>query len=178
MTEILADIGAWSLYILWALALFASLLLTILGLGGNFFIVGLALLHAALTGFTPIGWWFLGLMLALAVVGEVIESLLGLVYTAARGVSRYGVAGAFVGGLVGASAGTSVVPVVGTILGSFVGAFAGALAGEYLRERNLEPSLRAGWHAFAGRMLATLIKFALGMEMVWLLLRAGVPGQA
>jgi uncharacterized protein len=171
VTEFFASAGFWLLYGVWAVLLLASLLLTILGLGGNFFILALGFLYAAITGFQDVGWGLLLILLGLAVLGEVIESLLGLVYVAAKGATRYGVGGAFVGGLVGATAGSSVLPVIGTILGSFLGAFVGAMFGEYLRERRMEPSLRIGWHAFAGKMLATLIKFALGVEMVWLLLR-------
>lgn len=171
MAEFFSAAGFWTLYGLWAVLLVGSLLLTILGLGGNFFVLFLGFIYAALTGFQDVGWGLLLLLLGLAVLGEVIESLLGLVYVAAKGATRYGVGGAFVGGLVGASAGSAAMPVVGTILGSFAGAFVGAMAGEYLRERKLDPSVRIGWHAFAGKMLATLIKFALGVEMVWLLLR-------
>ena len=172
MAEFFASLGAWALYGVWALLLLGSLLLTILGLGGNFFILFWGVIYAALTGFRDVGWGLLLLLLGLAVLGEVVESLLGLIYVAARGASRYGVGGAFVGGLVGAVAGSSAMPVIGTILGSFAGAFLGALAGEYYRQRDFEPGLRIGWHAFAGKMLATLVKFALGVQMVWMLLRA------
>ena len=79
------------------------------------------------------------------------------------------------GGLVGGAAGNGAVPVVGALLGSFIGAFAGAVIGEYLRERNLEPSMRIGWHAFAGKMLAIVVKHALGVVMIWLILQRTWP---
>ena len=55
--------------------------------------------------------------------------------------------GGFVGGLVGAILGSGAVPVLGTLLGGLVGAFGGAVLGEYLRDQQLEPSLRIGVHA-------------------------------
>ena len=45
----------------------------------------------------------------------------------------------------------------GTVTGA-VGAFAGAVAGEWWRDRRLEPSLRIGFHATVGKLLAALVK--------------------
>ena len=71
--------------------------------------------------------------------------------------------------------GNGLLPLVGAVVGGFVGAFVGCVAGEFWRQKNLEPSLRIGGHAFIGRMLALLSKHALGMVMVLLILRATFP---
>ncbi len=165
----------WILYFLWAAALLAAPLLTWLGLGGNFAIVGLGLLHGLVTGFDPVGWRLLLFLLGLVVLGEVVESLLGTLYVARRGASRWGVLGAFAGGLLGAAVGSSVAPLVGTILGSIVGSWAGAVLGEYWRQRRLAPSLRVGGHAFVGKMAALLVKQGIGVGMIVVLLRRGWP---
>jgi uncharacterized protein len=167
---IAAESGRWLLLGLWILALLAAPLLTVLGLSGNFVIVGLALLHALATGFTPLTWPFLLLLLGLALLGEAVEALVGTVYVARKGASRHGVLGAFVGGLAGAVAGGAVVPVIGAVAGGFAGSFLGAVLGQYLRERRLRPSLRIGWHAFAGKTLAGLFKVALSATMIALIL--------
>lgn len=174
----LAEIGQWAWYIVWCLVLLTASLLVYLGLSGNFVIIGIALLHALVTGFDPIGWQLLLILLALAVVAEGIEFVLGTFYVAKKGASRYGVIGAFICGLLGAVVGTSALPVFGSILGSFVGAFAGAILGEYYHQRLLEPSLRIGTHAFIGKMLAILVKHAFGLTMIALILRATWPGNA
>jgi uncharacterized protein YqgC (DUF456 family) len=93
-----------------------------------------------------------------------------------KGASGRAMAGGFIGGLVGAGVGNSVVPLVGAILGSFAGGFLGAVIGQYWRQRRLEPSLRIGTHAFIGRLVAILAKHALGLVMVFLILRATYPG--
>ncbi len=175
--QFLQGLGAWSLYTLWALVLVAASLLTWLGLGGNVAICALALIWGLATGFSEITWPFLLLLAGMTALGEVIEALLGLVYVAKRGATKHGVTGAFVGGLVGAVGGNGTVPVVGALIGSFIGAFAGAVIGEYIRERNLEPSMRIGWHAFAGKMLAIVVKYAIGVAMVWLILKRTWPGE-
>ncbi|MBU0741537.1 DUF456 family protein [bacterium] len=178
MLDTLGDIGVWIAFGVWTMLLLCGALMTILGLSGNFIIVGLGLVHALVTGFDPISWQLLLLLLGLAIVGEVVESVLGVVYVARKGATRYGVLGAFLGGLAGAALGSGVVPVIGTVVGSFVGAFAGAVAGEYLRERRTDASVRIGWHAFAGKMLASGFKFALALAMIALLLQRAWPGSA
>lgn len=175
MSEILVSVGGWTWYVVWSLLLLVSSLLVYLGLGGNFIIVGLALVHALVTGFQPIGWSLLAVLLALALLGELIEFVLGNFYVLRKGASGLGAFGGFVGGLAGALFGNSLVPVIGAVLGSFVGAFVGCVAGEFWRQRTLEPSLRIGAHAFVGRMIALVSKHALGVIMVFLVLRATFP---
>ena len=173
--EVMADIGQWSWFLLWALLLVFASLFVYLGLGGNFIIIGLALVHALLTGFDPITWQLLLVLLGIALLGELIEFVVGTFYVARQGASRAGVVGAFLGGLLGAILGNSALPVIGAVLGSFAGAFGGAVLGEYLHRERMEPSLRVGGHAFVGRLLAIFIKHALGLVMVFLVLRATLP---
>ncbi len=173
--SVLGEAGVWFLFGLWTLALLVASLMTILGLSGNFIIVGLGLVHALITGFDPISWQLLLILLGMAILGEVVESFVGVAYVAKKGATRYGVLGAFLGGLVGAAAGSGVVPVVGTIVGSFLGAFGGAVLGEYYRESRTDESLRVGFHAFVGKMLASGFKFALAIAMIVMLVQRAVP---
>lgn len=173
--EILQAVGQWSWYLLWSLLLVSASLMVYLGLGGNFIIVGLALVHGLITGFDPINWTLMLVLLGLALLGEGVEFVVGTFYPAKQGATKGGVVGAFIGGLLGAALGNAIVPVVGAVLGSFVGAFGGAVFGEYQRNQRLEPSLRIGTHAFVGRLIAILFKHALGLVMVFLILRATFP---
>jgi uncharacterized protein YqgC (DUF456 family) len=175
---LLAELGSWVWFVLWAGLLLCASLLVYVGLGGNFVVLGLAFIHALVTGFDPIGWRLLVTLLILAAVAEGIEFLLGTFYVAKRGASRFGVFGAFAGGLIGAVLGTPLLPVIGSILGSFVGAFVGAILGEYYNRHRLEPSLRIGTHAFLGKMVAILVKHAVGLVMIGLILRATWPAGA
>jgi uncharacterized protein YqgC (DUF456 family) len=172
----LATAGTWIWYVLWALLLLVASLFVYVGLGGNFIIVGLALIHALVTGFAPIGWPLLLLLLGLAVLGEILEFLIGTFYVARQGASRQAVVGAFLGGLAGAALGAPTIPLLGLLLGGFLGAFAGAVLGEYHHQRQLAPSLRIGTHAFIGKLSAILVKHAIGLVMVGLVLRATWPG--
>lgn len=173
--ELVQDIGLWSGYVLWSLLLIVASLFVYLGLGGTFIIIGLALIHALVTGFDPITWKLLLWLLGLALFGELVEFVVGTFYVAKKGASKPGVVGAFVGGILGAIAGNGVVPVIGALLGSFAGGFGGAVAGEYIQRERLEPSLRVGGHAFIGRILSILFKHALALVMVFLILKATLP---
>ena len=164
------------------LILLLGLLFIPLGLGGNFIILGAALVVALVTGFTQVGWWALGIMLGAVVAGEILEALLGSLVARKYGASKWGMLGAFVGGIAGAVVGTGVLPVIGSLAGSFVGAAAGALAAELLalsakgtEIRGIEetrPGLRAGFGALLGKALATGLKMAIGVAMaIYLILR-------
>ena len=170
------SVGVWTIYGLWVLALVASCLGILISLPGGWVALGLAVLYDACTGFDAIGWTWLGVFAGLMVVGETVESLLGMVYVARKGATRWGVIGGFVGGIAGAIGGSALVPVVGTLLGSVVGAFAGAVLGEYLRDQQLEPSLRIGMHATVGKLLATSVKVARALTGSVRAARAAFPG--
>jgi len=143
----------------------ALLLLNAVGLPGNWLLLGLAVVYAALTHFTRLGWVALAVMAALALVAEGLETVVGLTYTAKRGATRLGTLGAFVGGLAGAVLAAGIVPPVGPMLGAFAGTFAGAFLFQYASERQHGTALRAGRAAFIGRMLAAAVKTLCGFWM-------------
>jgi len=173
--ELLSAIGQWSGFVIWGLLLVTASLFVYLGLGGTFIILGLSAIYAAVTGFDPITWRWLLILLGLALLGELIEFLVGTFYVAQKGATKTGVTLAFVGGLLGAFLGNSALPIIGAVLGSFVGAFAGAVYGQYRHNRSLEPSLRVGGHALLGRVVAILIKHAIALMMVAFILRLTAP---
>lgn len=170
------DLGYWAGVSLWILLLLVANFVILISLPGGWIALGLAVVFDALTGFSAIGWVTLAIFAGLLVVGEVIESLLGLVYVAKKGATRWGVTGGFAGGIVGAILGSGALPVVGTLVGGLAGAFGGAVLGEYLRDQQLEPSLRIGVHATVGKLLATTVKFGLSVAGTVLAVRAALTG--
>ncbi len=173
--ELLGEFGQWSWFVVWAALLVIASLFVYLGLGGSFIVIGLAAVHALITGFDPITWQLLLVLLGLALLGELVEFVIGTFYVAQQGATGSGVVAAFLGGLVGAVLGNGVMPVLGAVLGSFAGAFIGAVLGEYYRNQKLEPSLRVGVHAFLGRIVAMMVKHVIALVMVFLVLRVTVP---
>jgi uncharacterized protein YqgC (DUF456 family) len=148
----------------------ACLLLNLLGLPGNWLMLACTFLVA---------WWkwsdgifSIGTLLAvlvLAVIGEVLELLTGVLGARAAGSSRRGAAGALIGGLAGTIAGTFIIPI--PVLGSLAGACGGACIGAWLLElstgRRLQPAMRSGFGAGAGTLVGRTIKLAIGI-IIWL----------
>ena len=143
----------------------AVLLLHMISLPANWIFLGLSLLYALLTGFSPVGWWTLVVLAILAAIGELLEFLVGVGYTAKRGATRWGVIGTFVGGLIGGIALSSVTPPAGTLLGAFGGSFLGAVLFEYLAQARVDAALRSGRAAFLGKVFGAVAKSMCGFWM-------------
>src|SRR5262245_54178855 len=102
------------------------------------------------TEFRTVGLWTLTITIALAFLGEVIESWLGFRFARKYGGSRRSAWGALIGGIVGAIVGVPV-PVIGSVIGAFVGSFVGAAAFEYTFSASANVAVGAGWGAVLGR---------------------------
>ena len=159
MVEILQHIGLVVFYML-LLALNVSIFI---GIPGGWIALGGIVIYDIATGFSTVGWKWLIVMAVILLVGEVIESLLGLVYVAHKGATKWGVLGAFIGGVVGAIVGTFIVPFIGSILFGLIGAFGFAVLFEYIYYRSLERALQTGFFAFIGKLGAMLVKMVLSL---------------
>jgi uncharacterized protein YqgC (DUF456 family) len=155
----MSDLPAFLLLVISSLA---GLLLIPFGLPGLWVMVLGVLAYGWLTGFQAVTGGIVALVLALAVLGEVIEAWLGFRFARRYGGSSRAGWGALAGGLIGAVVGVPV-PLIGSVIGGFVGAFAGAALFEYTRARKTGAAAGAGWGAVLGRAAAAAVKMALGV---------------
>ena len=132
----------------------AALCMIPLGLPGTWLQVIAAGIVTWTMGASP---WMFGVIVALAVVGEVFETLSGRWGARRFGGSRRAAWGALIGGFAGLFVGTPV-PVIGSLVMSFVGTFAGALVGEMWERGELEAELRVGVGAMVGRAVGIATK--------------------
>ena len=167
-------------YYFWALLLIAgnlgALAGTMFALPGNWVIVGLTALFAWLVrgpDGLAIGWWGVGVLLGLAIVGEIVEFAAGAAGAAKSGGSRRGMVLALGGSLLGSIIGVAVgspIPIAGPLLGAVGGGAAGAFAGAYLGEawkgRHEDHRMAVSKAAFVGRLLGTVGKLTVGAVMV------------
>src|SRR5258705_8488440 len=123
-----------------------GLVLVPLGLPGLWVMVGGVVGYAWLTGFQTVGAATIGVALALAVLGEVLETWMGFGLARRYGGSRRAGWGALAGGIIGAIVGAPV-PIIGSVIGAFVGSFAGAALFEYSWAGTTAVAVRAGWGA-------------------------------
>lgn len=145
----------------------------ILGLPGNWFLVGMAGLcllrpeeqasHFAILT--------VGLLFLVAAIGEALEFIASALGVSRLGASRLSaflsIGGSIVGAIVGLFFGTLIpIPIVGNLIASLilgaVGAFGGAAAGERWSGKEWDESIEVGNAAFWGRILGTVAKAACG----------------
>ncbi len=162
--------------ILWAILLiavsFVCLLTVLLTLPGTWLMLAATALVAWLQlGNGMISPWTLTALLALAVVGELLEAFASSAGAKRAGSSRWGSFGAFVGGVLGAIVGTFVIPVplFGSLIGACAGAAGGAILLEMLAGRPAGHSARVGVGAGVGRLAAVAMKFGIGFVM-WIVI--------
>jgi uncharacterized protein len=136
------------------------------GLPGTFIIVIDAFIFAWLTDFQPITWDFLGILLGLSIVVELLEFFLGAAAAKKYGSSKWGMWGAIIGGFLGAVFATPIAPILGTIFGAFIGAFLGAFVFEYIKYTDTQKALRSGWGAFLGAVTGRFLKLFVAIVMV------------
>jgi uncharacterized protein len=140
----------------------------LVGLPGNWLIVAAAALYAWLVpaeSAVAVGWPAVFTLLALAVLGEVVEFVAGALGVTTMGGSRRGAALAIVGSIAGGIVGMFVglpIPIVGSLVAAVlfggIGALVGAVLGETWKGRDLDASLEIGKAAFVGRLLGTAAK--------------------
>jgi uncharacterized protein YqgC (DUF456 family) len=170
------------LWLYYALAVLLMLLnavsavVNLVALPGNWLIVGFSAVFALFIETTrPVGisWQAIGVLVSLAVLGEVIELVSGMAGAARQGASRRSVILSVVGSIVGSVLGAGLgipLPVIGiaigAILGGAVGALVGAAVGEDWKGRELDRSWAVGVAAFWGRLWGTIGKTMIGGIMV------------
>ena len=154
------------------LAVLGGLAAIVLGLGGTFILLALALGVAWAGHFTTLSLLTWSLLFVAALLVEALEFFLGVLMAQRFGATRWGMIGALLGGIAGTVVGTAGWPVVGTLVGALLGSFLGAVAGEILRGGGARKGVRAGCGAFLGRALAGAVKLALGLLIAVVTIRA------
>lgn len=108
-------------------------------------------------------WTTLFVAAGLAVLGEVLEFVLGAAGSRQAGGSKRAAALAIVGSIIGGIVGIALpVPIVGTLIGACLGAFGGSLIGDLWAGRPLFQSVEAGRGAAIGRFWGSVAKLAVG----------------
>ena len=164
MATALAIVG-WTLF---GVTVLAGILLDLVGLFGNWIILGAVGAAWAFSGFDHFSGWGMLILLGLAIAGEVIETV-----AASLGASKFGggkgaAISAMIGCLAGAMLGTPVMPILGTLAGACVGAFVAAAGYEsLLAKKNLDEAVKTGIGATLGKIAGLLAKMVVGMFMLF-----------
>jgi len=152
-----------ALYIIFSLAGLVSL---IFGLPGNFIILGASVLYGWYGGFHEVTVKTIIILIVLALAGELIEFLLGILGSKKYESSNRAIVGSIIFGIIGAILGAPFFFGIGAVVGAFAGAFAGAIIVELSQGKKMDEALKSGWGAFIGRVAGTISKGAIGIAMI------------
>ena len=166
------------MYLLLLAGLVASLFVALLQLPGLWLMLLLAGGYIWATGGVHMGLLPLVIMLILAVIAEIAETLASAHGARRAGASRTAMVLSVVGALVGGLFLTIIpIPIVGTLVGVCVGAFMGAAIGELIRGRQAHQIVKSGIGATVGRLLGTLLKLMFGAIMLLIAAITALPTQ-
>ncbi len=150
----------------------ASLMLVLFGLPGNWLMVISTCLFAWWKWDQRVfsGWTLIAIV-AIALLGELIEFLAGMLGARRSGASWRGAISAVFGAIFGALVGTFVIPVpfLGSVIGASIGAGLAVWAVEVSRGELAEHSLRRGVGAGIGQFVGITSKIMLGL-VIWLII--------
>ena len=151
----------------WLLLTLLALILTTLRLPGGWLIVAEAIGYGWWTEWARVGWLFVGVIVALAIVGEVLELATSVLTARKAGASQRAAWGGFFGGFLGMIFLSFLVPipVVGTLCGAVMGCFIGAMIGELTAKRELAQGARVGLFSAMGFVLGTVAKLVVTFMM-------------
>lgn len=106
-------------------------------------------------------------LVALAILGEIVEFFAGYYGTKRFGGSSKGGVGGIIGGFAGALFGAAFLMGFGAVIGAFAGAFAGCfLVEKLLNNATTEAAMNAAYGTTLGRMGGLIVKLGLG---IWIL---------
>lgn len=165
----------WIGYVLLLASVVAGLFINILGLPGLWLMVLTSVVYAWATDFVYIGWWAIGIIIALGVAAELVEFFAGAAGSAKAGGSKRGMAGAIVGGIVGGIVGTPIFPIVGTIAGSIIGCALGAYLIETSVGKTHTEATSISIGAAKGKLVGLVAKSTFGVAMGLVAAVAAVP---
>ncbi len=154
-----------------ALALFlffsaAAVLSHFLGFPGNWAILVFSLLLAWSGEFSKVQVPSLTVLLSLALLGEIIEFIVGMVVAKKSKASNSAIASSFIFGMIGAILGVPFLFGAGSVIGAFIGAFTGAFIAELFMVRDLRRSIRAAWGTLLGKVGGLFTKTIIGTVMI------------
>ena len=143
---------------------FGAIVLIVLGFAGTIVpaIPGLPMIAAGgwLIGwadhYEKVGFWTIAVLIVLAVIGVVVDSVAQTAGAQRAGASKAGIVGSIVGTVVGIPMG---------LFGIFVMPLVGAAVGEFWAKRDLMHAGRVGVATWVGMIVGTAVKVALAFTV-------------
>lgn len=166
LMTILAVLG----WILFGVAILIAIALNLVGLFGNWIILGAVVVAYAISGTTYFSLTGIIILFVIAAIAEATEAIAAGYGAAKFGGGKGAIVSAIVGTILGAIIFTPVIPIplIGTVIGACLGAFIGATAWELSqqREEGIDGAVRVGFGAALGKVAGLLAKSIAGFIML------------
>ncbi len=117
-----------------------------------------AFIYAWNSGFTVISWTVIFILLALALITQILDYLATMYGAKKFGAGKWGIAGALAGGIIG----FITAGLIGIIIGPFIGAF----LLEIVKGSSFSLSFKIGFGTIIGFIGGTVGKFVISFTMV------------
>jgi uncharacterized protein YqgC (DUF456 family) len=153
----------WVYYFLLLALLVCGLGIQLMNLPGLWLMAAAAGLYAMITPEHYLWPGGIVTVLALCLVGELMELIAGAGGAKKAGGSKRAMALATVGGIVGGIVLSIPVPVIGTVAGVCIGAFAGATVAQLSIARDVSHSMLVGIGAAKGTLIGIVLKLCVGV---------------
>jgi uncharacterized protein YqgC (DUF456 family) len=151
--------------IILAAALIFGIVLTLIGLPGNFLILTAAVIYGWQEDFSHLNYAWLFLLAGMWGGGEVIEFVAGIMGAKKQQASRWAMLAAIIGSIAGGILGTGILPVLGTLLGVILGGFMASFSVEYFYTRNKLKAQQVAIGVMKGQITGMLIKLIIAVGM-------------
>ena len=159
--ELLALIGLVTFYVILA----AGAFLVLFGLPGTWVIWVAVAIFSFVADFQVSDWIVIVLTLIMALLGEGIEFMVGVMGSKKMDVSNGAIVASIVGGIIGAVMGVPIF-LIGSVLGMLLGVFLGAWLWEWIATQQWKLSLQKAVAATFSRVISMFVKFAIALIMI------------
>lgn len=167
----IGDIG-WGIAL--TLVCILGVLMTMFRLPGTWLIVAVAAFYGWFDGWVRLSVSLLLILLGIAVLAEILETVMSMLAVRRVGASRKAAIGGLLGGFAGMLIFSIPVPLVGTVIGALLGCFLGAMIGEMLAQQNLNLATKAGLVSAAGFAFGAMLKTAAAIAMSGVVIWAAI----
>lgn len=151
--------------ILLMVALLFGIILTLIGLPGNFLLLLAAAIYGWQEEFLHLNYAWLLLLTAMWGCGELLEFLAGIMGAKKQRASGWALLAAFFGSLAGGIVGTGMLPLIGTVLGALFGGFIASYTAEYFYTKDKEKAHAVAQGVVKGQITGMLIKLVIAISM-------------
>ena len=174
MSFITSDLLPIIIIVVFLLISSVSLVGHIFNLPGNFVILGLSVLLGWYDSFENINIKIVVILVALALLGELVEFLVGVIGAKKYNTSNKAIIVSIIFGIAGGILFAPLFLGFGALLGAFCGAYIGALLVELLNGKSFNNSLNSAWGVFLGKIGGTFSKIIIGVIMIIITMKSAL----